>query len=163
MYIKKGKPVFGYKDTFSLDHTLRPIIGAVLLKFQGVIKDKDFGGVPMEIIHYLVDNGYVEYEDPENYTLSKEDFAFARDYWDDIIEELVWSFTTEEPDINNYEFRYIFDEGHFKKQKDGYYQWSISCTNEQESDRYTKDVEEYSKRVQDGYNLFAKYLPSLWW
>ena len=44
MRIHKGKPVFSYKDTYSLDSVLSPVILAGLVKFRDTLKERDVNG-----------------------------------------------------------------------------------------------------------------------
>lgn len=90
MYVKKGKVIFGYKDTFSLDHTLASIIRAALVLFRSTIVEKHHG-VPCEIIAELVESGDIEYG--KNFGVSDEAFDKAFALWLEKIDEMIFAFT----------------------------------------------------------------------
>jgi len=135
MRLTKGKWKASYKDTFSLDYTLAPIILAALQRFRDQ-SDKQMFGTPQSI--------FDEYELPDG---AEE----AHIIWEGVIDHMIYAFdSTNEPDINDYNFTYR-------------YQGLIGCTNTEERDRYRADLMFHNKLKQAGYDLFAKYLTDLWW
>lgn len=145
MRMKGKKPIFGYKDTFNLDATLKPIIHAGLVKFREVItsSDHEFArGVPGKVlsVHYPDYDGMSEV--PEG--------SFEK--WVEIIDKMIFAFDdNEEPDIMEYDLRYEWfgddiDEG-----------------NEDRHKKYDADKSEWRIKVLEGRQMFADYQDCLWW
>lgn len=138
MRLTKGKWKASYKDTFSLDYTLAPIILAALQRFRDQ-SDKTMFGTPQSIFdEYDLPNGAEE----------------AHIIWEGAIDHMIYAFDVRnEPDIKGYDFSY----------NRNLTQGGFGCTNTKERDRYLADILEHNKIKQQGYNLFAKYLTDLWW
>lgn len=85
---RKGKWKFGYKDTYSLDCTLSPIIYAGLSKFHEVLekrnKEKSCLGVPNEYM-----------KDPEQWVTDSD-----VQNWLDDIKKMMYAFENKEPELN---------------------------------------------------------------
>lgn len=138
MRLTKGKWKASYKDTFSLDYTLAPIILAALQRFRDQ-SDKTMFGTPQSI--------FDEYDLPDG---AEE----AHIIWEGVIDHMIYAFDIKnEPDIKDYDFSYNHNLT----------QGGFGCTNTKERDRYLADILEHNKIKQEGYNLFAKYLTDLWW
>lgn len=80
--------VASYKDTFSLDYTLSPIIYAALVKFKEQ-SDKAMFGVPWPIIKDIFGNR-------EDGQYTDEELQTAHDAWITIIDKMIFAF---HPDV----------------------------------------------------------------
>lgn len=152
MIYKKGRWQASYKDTFSLDMTLSPIIYAGLKKFHDVLeqryKEDKCIGIPMPYC-----------SDPEAPLPDEEVKA-----WLDDIKKMMYAFENKEPDIGLYDFDLEFvpvPGGVVKGNCSGPY--TIECDNLEEQARYYADCDEHERLVQEGLNLFSKMYSSLWW
>ena len=160
MKFHKGKTVFNFKDTFSMNDTLAKVISAGLLKYKEVINSKDgHKGVPASIITELIDKGLVEYQ--KDYTLSDEDFEICSKHFDYVLEEMIYAFADNEPDIMSYDFKHTFVED--SVQDSIGVSGSFECSGEDEKQRYTEDFKKHNERCEEGRILFAKHFDSLWW
>ena len=161
MQIKKGKTLFSYKDTWNLNTQLSKVIVSGLLKFKEVINaEEGRKGVPASISCYLVEQGEISYED--GFSLSDEDWEKAYAYFDYVLDEMIFAFSDNEPDIMAYDFKHnmIRDD---VQDDSPCVAMTIECTNEEESTRYNKDMVEYGERCEKGRELFAKFYDGLWW
>ena len=161
MQIKKGKVLFGFKDTFSVNNTLSKVILAGLLKYKEVINAK-WGrkGIPASISQELIEQGKITYQ--KDFQLSDEDCDKCSDYFDHVLDEMIYAFEDNEPDIMLYDFKHTFVEDsvqHYPESTSGTYE----CSNEHESERYTSDMKAHNERCLEGRLLFAKFFDSLWW
>ena len=149
---RKGKWQFGYRDTYSLDHTLSPIIYAGLSKFHEVLekRNKEGGclGVPID---YCA-NPDVDVTDQEVQN------------WLDDIKKMMYAFENKEPDMRNYNFSLDVVPVPGGIAKEGCsVPYTIECDNQEEKARYYADLDVHEKKVQEGLNLFANKYKSLWW
>ena len=142
MRFKGKKVIVSYWDTYDLNHTLNPIICASLKKFLEVIKDEKFSGVPSDVLKEL---GY------ESSNLTDEQLHIGSQLWHSYIEKMIYTFEDQEPCISDYDFEF------------GPIEENLPVSNQQEYDRYNRDLETHAKKVQKGLDLFAKYYKSLWW
>lgn len=149
---RKGKWKFGYKDTYSLDCTLSPIIYAGLQRFHEVLskRNKEGGciGVPSE---YCA-NPDVGVTDQEVQN------------WLDDIKKMMYAFENKEPDMSNYNFSLNIvpvPGGVAKGNCSAPY--TIECDNLEEKDRFNADLSVHEQKVQEGLNLFSQKFKSLWW
>jgi hypothetical protein len=156
MRMKGKKPIFSYKDTWSLDSVLSPIIAEGLKKFLEVSNDPEKGqwfGVP----------GIFETEglNLEN----DEDHLIAFQAWQDCIEEMIYAFENKEPNMNDYDFSYVKGSHHGEKSgpDDRWTRHHMVPDNKDEYDRYRNDETIHLRKVQKGYDLFGKYYSALWW
>ena len=155
MRLVKGKWKASYKDTFSLDYTLNPIIHAALVKFYEQ-KDKTMFGTPSVIYYDLFGSDYRMTD------VSKEDESKAQQYWYECIEKMIYAFDPKsEPSINDYDFSYSWYTE--KTSDNGMKVKTITCSNEEEKERYDNDCLEYERKAKEGRELFAKYYMNLWW
>lgn len=140
MYMKYGKVVFGEKDTFGLNYTLRPIIYAGLIKFKETLEKRDKEGKVYGVPLFEVD----------------QDIDEASKKWFETIEKMCYAFNeNSEPDIVKYNigFDFLMDEGI----------GTISVKDQEAYNQYTKDIEIHEQKVKEGLELFAKYYDALWW
>lgn len=145
MRYSKGRWIASYKDTYSLDCTLSPIIYAGLSKFHEVLekrnKEKGCLGVPDEYM-----------KDPEQWVTDSD----VQDWLDDI-KKMMYAFGDTGPDITEYDFKTLMIPVPEKK---GY---TLQSTNKSERDRYHNDCKIHEEKVQEGLNLFGQKFKSLWW
>lgn len=142
MRYHKGKWKASYKDTWDMEHCLRPIIGAGVSKFLEVLKTKDCASVPVTMLELV---GVEDYND-----VTPEQHQQAHDLWIGILEKMSFAFNSSEPDIHDYKFDIDFVNGR------------SSISNKEEHERYTKDTREYYDKRYEGYRLFGEYLNNLW-
>jgi hypothetical protein len=156
--MKYGKIIFGYKDTFSLDYTLSPIIAAGLIKFKEVITDaKNFDtvGVPTKVL--------VELFGDKQHEFTEEELSLGSKRWVEIIDKMIFAFSGEEPDIKDYAFS--FGEWKTEPVEGGYrlLKSSLEPNNKEEYQRYKDDQLLYQNKKEEGLQLFAQYYENLWW
>ena len=153
MYKNRKGIVFGAKDTWSLDHTLSPIILSALLKFKECSGGNK--GIPMSVLWDMF---------PETlYDHTEEQYEQASTRWDEILGTMIYAFNLKnEPKIQDYAFtfKHSFIDN---KDKNGFTKMDLSVTNEDEYERYKWDEKTYQAKVKEGHLLFGKYLSSLWW
>lgn len=131
--------VASYSDAWDLDYTLSPIIAAGLRKFLEK-RESDFFGTPNSIFRdYGLDHD------------NKNDCAIAHIIWNGILDNMLFAFETEEPDISKYGFSMRLENK------------TITSEGKEEKARYDKDLKEYWDLRQKGTELFGKYFHSLWW
>lgn len=179
MIYKKGRWQASYKDTFSLDMTLSPIIYAGLSKFHDVLeqryKEDKCIGIPMPYC-----------SDPEASLPDEEVQA-----WLDDIKKMMYAFENKEPDIRDYKFymklvpveedasQEIYESakalnkvGAISDEELLEYKpslprmskpYTIECDNEEEYAKYREDCDEHERLVQEGLELTFKRWTNLWW
>ncbi len=152
MRMRGKKPLFSYKDTWSLEMTLSPIICEGLKKFLEVISSEDnCAGCPNTI---FIENNL----DPE----SKEDFDKALEIWYDELQKMIFAFDpNNEPKIEDYDFDYLHRNR--KESEDGTVRYSLESTNKDEEERYNNALKEYAQKCEEGRMSFCKFYDSLWW
>ena len=133
MRFKGRKPIFSDKDTWSLDCTLSPIIGAGLVKFKEVTERKDVAGYPSAVDSY--------------------------EEWVEILEKMIFAFTAKEPKIPSG----IYDMVDLGTDEEGYTEHRIDIVDQEKHDKYTKVENEYHTKVAEGLKLFGEHFRSLWW
>jgi hypothetical protein len=78
------------------------------------------------------------------------------------LEELLWVFSDNEPNIKDYDFHMGFVFGEKEEGAVGV-PCTITCTNDTERDRYHVDQEVYWERKIAGYELSGKLWRELQW
>lgn len=139
------------KDTWDLQEVFNPIILAGLQKFTA---EKRYG-VPGAI--------FVEVKD----TYTTEDTNEASVLWEQILQDMIYAFKNEKPDLDNYDFEFYWTLANSDIKVDmkdippntG---MNILSTNETELARYRADEKAHEIKVQNGLDLFAKYYNCLW-
>ncbi|AHK11188.1 hypothetical protein S14_76 [Shewanella sp. phage 1/4] len=97
MYIKKGKPYFGRKDTWSMDGVLAPIIAAGITKFKDDWCSKSpMAGLNGILTTECIDTGMVSYID--DYAYSPDDWRKMEQVYVYMLDEMIYAFGSEEPD-----------------------------------------------------------------
>jgi len=147
MHKSKGKWRASAKDTWCIENSLSPIILAYLEKLYEQLGESECHGVPM----YYMD-------------LNDQDIYAADKHRMEDLKELIWVFGSEEPRIEDYDFDIKMNVA---KNPDPNARVSgpvtFDITNQEEYDRYTKDVDEYWERKKKGFELFGKIYLSLDW
>lgn len=148
---------FGFKDTFSLDVALSPIILSALKKFKEVTTDpkrKTWVGVKGDVLKEL-------YPD-HKYDYTEEELKVATQYWLDILDKMIYAFDLKnEPNLKDYNFK--FKTWSKKLEGRDLSEFHIEPTNKEEYDRYRKDEEDHWKKVEEGHLLLGKFYRALWW
>jgi hypothetical protein len=152
MIYKKGRWTASYKDTFSLDMTLSPIIYAGLQKFHDVLEQKNHEGKCLGVPSEYCANPDVDVTDIEVQN------------WLDDIKKMMYAFENKEPDMSLYDFKLTMVPVPGGVAKDGCsVPYTIECDNLEEKDRYYADCDEHERLVQEGLDLFSQKFKSLWW
>lgn len=139
----KGKWVASRRDVWDLDCTLSPIILAGIVKFKETIIKSKYSGVP---------SLFVKGED-----VTDEDVK----EWHNTIDSMIYAFDKDNmPDIQDYNFKINLEHG---EKANGSTQIFLNCDNEEEKQRYYKDLEDHQKKCEEGRMLFAKYYENLWY
>ncbi len=148
MIYKKGRWQASYKDTWSLDHTLSPIIYAGLSKFHDVLEQKNHEGKCLGV--------------PNEYMKNEADWVTDSDVqdWLDDIKKMMYAFENKEPDMRDYGFTLTMVE---LEETDRGRSYTIETSNEEESARFDRDREIHEEKVQEGLDLLAKRWKNLWW
>jgi len=151
----KGKWVVSVKDTYHLGE----IDGAVLAHIQKLydtIKDRETIGIPMHYVTLQAElQGVDKYADEVDLDAAHQ--LRLRD-----LEELIWTYTDNEPKIEDYDFHMDFVSGE-KKEGSSLIPCTITCTNDAERDRYHEDEKAYWERKLKGYELAGKLWRELQW
>lgn len=158
MRYTKGRWVASSKDTWSVDTTLNKIIHAYIQKLYNGLKGSKCHGVPMyyvnkqAVIEGLVDNAYEADVDDADLLRFKD------------LEELLWVFGTEEPDVLSYDFDIEMVRGEPNEKGNIPVTFLTTGVNGgAEKGRYHKDCEAYTERKLKGYELFGKIYNTLDW
>ena len=157
MRYSKGKWVASNRDTWSVDSTLNKIIYAYIKKLYDGLSKSECHGVPMVYVdrQAAIDG----LEDGCEGDVSKADALRFKD-----LEELLWVFGTEEPDISDYDFHMEIVRG--EPNERGNTPITILTTGvngEAEKERYHNDCVAYDKRKKKGYILFGEIYNTLDW
>lgn len=143
MHKSKGKWVASRRDVWDLDYTLTPIIFAGLVKFKETVINSKYSGIPS----LFVKGEGVTDEDVKE--------------WHNTIDKMIYAFDKDNmPDIQDYNFKINLEHG---EKANGSTQIFLNCDNEEEKQRYYKDLEDYQERCKEGRMLFAKYYENLWY
>lgn len=147
MRYSKGKYVFNNKEVYGVEVTLNKVILGYLQKLHDSLSKSACHGVPMR---YLEQQAKIDgLENIHEADVDKADILYMKD-----IEELIWVFSDKEPDISDYHFSYEFGND---------VPGGLQCSNPEESERYSKDMNEYSERKLAGYKLFGEIYNDLSW
>lgn len=157
MIYKKGKWQASYKDTFSLDHTLSPIIYAGLQKFHDVLEQKNREGKCLGIPNEYMKN---EADWGSNVNVTDSDVQ----NWLDDIKKMMYAFENKEPDMGAYDFSLEMVPVPGEVAKEGCsVPYTIECDNLEEKARYYADCDEHERLVQEGLKLTFEKWGNLWW
>lgn len=146
MRYTKGKWAASYKDTWSVDYTLSPIILAVMKKFREQ-SQKDYFGHPCCLKE--------DFNLPENFDATFE-------IWEMIIDSIIFAFdSTNEPKIKDFNLKYTHESG--EPNEKGMIPLTIKVNDEEAQQKYYSAVKEYKDKCQVGRDYFSKYYNNLWW
>ena len=135
-----------YKDTFSLDYTLSPIILAALKKFREQ-SHKDMFGYPSRL--------NTDFSLPENSDLGPI-------IWEGLIDHMIYAFDMDnEPKAEDYGYTVDLIRG--EKLDNGCTPVSFKVSSEEAKEAYYAAEKEYEDLCRKGRELFAKYYHNLWW
>lgn len=162
MRYSKGKYVFSNKEVYGVEVTLNKVILGYLQKLHDSLLKSACHGVPMR---YVEQQAKIDSVDPYEADVDKADVLRMKD-----IEELIWVFSSEEPDILSYDFHIdmVTDEDRELVMK-GTTSVKFITTGlngkdgEVEKERYHQDMLEYDKRKKEGYKLFGEIYNDLSW
>lgn len=129
----KGKWVASYRDTWSLDHTLSPIIYAGLKRFHDVLEQKNHEGKCLGVPSEYCTNPDVDVTDIDVQA------------WLDDIKKMMYAFENKEPDMRGYDFKLTMVpvESDLAKSYEGKFgkSYTIECDNLEEKARYYADCD----------------------
>lgn len=151
MRYSKGKWITSNRDTWYVGTTLNKIIYAYIKKLHDGLSKSECHGVPMHYVERQAEIDGIDYSYDGD--VNKADALRIKD-----LEELLWVFGTEEPDISDYDFTY---PNWLSKTESG--GMDFTCSNEVERDRYHNDCVAYNERKQKGYILFGQIYSTLDW
>jgi hypothetical protein len=155
MRYTKGKWIASYRDTYSLDYTLSPIIYAGLSKFHEVLEKRNKEGGCLGV--------------PNEYMKDESEWVTDSDVqdWLDDIKKMMYAFENNEPDIRDYNFKLTtvpYEDETTKSYEPKYGKsFKIECDNEEEKLRYYADLDAHKIKVQEGLELTFKNWTNLWW
>lgn len=144
MTVVKGRWRASYKDTFSLDSTLSPIIYAGLKRFHDALEQKNREGGCLGVPSEYCANPDVDVTDQDVQN------------WLDDIKKMMYAFENKEPDMSLYDFKLSMVPVPGGVAKEGMsIPYTIECDNLEEKARYYADCDEHERLVQEGLNLFS--------
>jgi hypothetical protein len=152
MYIKKGKPCFGYKDTWSMGCTLAPIITSGLIKFREEWL-KSGNGMAGTVISDLLDMGVVTSLGENIWEFTSEDWVKMDQVFLHFLDEMIFAFDDNEPDNMEFNLRFLPRDLDFTEEE--------REANKLEHSRYRKVLKEHQDRCDKGRMLFAEYFNAL--
>lgn len=152
MRYSKGRWIASYRDTYSLDMALSPIIYAGLSKFHEVLEKRNKEGGCLGVPSEYCANPDIDVTDQD-----------VQDWLNDI-KKMMYAFENKEPDMKDYNFSLEMVPVPGGVAKEGCsVPYTIKCDNEEEKARYYADLDAHEKKVQEGLNLFSLRYKSLWW
>lgn len=134
MYIKKGKPHFGKKDTWSMNYVLAPIIAAGLVKFKEDWLVRHEAGLNGGLTQWCVDTGMVGYID--DYDYSEADWGKMEQVYLYMLDEMIYAFSSERPEYSKH--------------------------SSVDFETHIVNTKAYYARCDIGRGFFAEYFDSLW-
>ena len=155
MRLKGKKPIFSYKDTWSMDATLSPIIAAGLQKFVDVCRERHRNGDALGVPGAFLSDEYPSFT--ANHDVTDE----MVEAWFDCVDEMIYAFANDGPSIGDYDFEFFRERG--EPDERGMIPYSITPSNEAEYQRYREDEKAHEDRCKRGRALLSKYYDCLWW
>ena len=155
MYKKRGEWIVNVKDTYHLGEINSAVLAHIQKLFDSII-DKECVGIPMYYVDKQAELQCVDHHS-DDVDLDAAHQLRLRD-----LEELIWTYTDNEPKITDYDFHMNWIHGEKVKGSIGI-PVEITCTNEEELNRYTKDNKENWERTLAGYELAGKIWRELQW
>ena len=151
---QRGKWIVSQKDTYS-NECINSVMLAYVTKLYETIKDRETIGIPM---YYVEKQAGIQGVDDKYSDKVNLDAAHQLRLKD--LEELIWVYTDNEPNIEDYDFHIDF----VCKEGDGEFTpVTFNCTNDAERDRFHMDQDAYWKRKLEGYELAGKLWRELQW
>jgi len=157
MRYSKGKWIASNRDTWSVDTTLNKIVYAYIKKLYDGLSKSDCHGVPMLYVKRQAEIDGLKCD--WNGCPDKADLLRMKD-----LEELLWVFGTEEPDISDYDFHIEMISGETNERGSTPITFLTTGINgEAEKERYHNDCVAYDERKKKGYVLFGEIYHTLDW
>ena len=150
MRMRGKKAIFNFKDTWSLDLVLSPIISAGLKRFKEVItdpKNEDSVGYP-GALHVIAEEDATDDE--------------MRALWVDTLDTMIYAFDAKEPEMPNGMFKHTPNEVEVISGTK-YTSTELKVKDEVRFARYKQDRDLHWAKVKEGHALFARFYTSLWW
>ena len=147
--MKGKKPIFSYKDTWSLDSVLDPIIAAGLHKFKEVVVSENRGYPAI-----------FEMSDEQKAMFDDEDYCdkISMNEWIRVLDRMIYAFEAPEPEIPD-----VLEHKFGEPREDGLIPMEIIVTNPEAHAKYKWLSEDHERKVVEGRELFSKYYNYLWW
>lgn len=154
MYKKRGEWIVNVKDTYHLGE-IDSVMLAYIQKLYDTIKDREAIGIPMYYVSkQAAIQGVDDYSDDVDLDAAHQ--LRLRD-----LEELIWTYTDNEPDIQDYDFHIEMISG--EPLENGNIPVDFKVTNQEACDKYDEDREAYWERKLKGYELAGKLWRKLQW
>lgn len=150
----KGKWIVNVKDTYHLAEIDSAVL-AHIQKLYDTIKDRETVGIPMYYCNKQAEiQGLDKYADGVDLDAAHQ--LRLRD-----LEELIWTYTDNEPDIGDYDFHIEMLSG--EPLENGHIPVDFKVTNQEGRDKYHSDEKAYWERKLKGYELAGKLWRELQW
>lgn len=150
----KGKWIVNVKDTYHIEEINSAVL-AHIQKLYDTIKDKEVVGIPMYYCDKQAELQGIDHHS-DDIDLDAAHQLRLRD-----LEELIWTYTDNEPDIMSYDFEINFLEG--SPTGRGTTTYETEVINQEGMDKYRADEIAYWERTISGYALAGKIWRELQW
>ena len=157
MRIKHGKVKFGYRDTYGVHNTLRPIIHDWLVNFKKTIQQVDERGGCIGVPSSILKDFGIEPDESGNH--SDDTLAEGIQKWYEVLDEMIYGFSEEPPIPDDVDFTMRT----VKEYDNGLTEVTVDVSNQTSYDAYLAQEREFYQRAEKGRELFAKYFENLWW
>lgn len=155
MRYHKGKWKAAAKDTYCVETTLDKIVLAHITKLYDLIKDRETVGIPMTYVEQQAAlQGVDKYSDDVDLDAAHQ--LRLRD-----LEELIWTYSDNEPVMEDYNFHIEMIPS--KPKDNGNVPVEFKITNQEGRDKYHAAQEVYWERKLKGYELAGKLWRELSW
>lgn len=157
MRIKRGKVKFGYRDSYDVEDSLRPIIHDWLVNFKKTLQDIDTRGGCVGVPLTMID----ELGEPKSDDGCYDETEIRRglELWYEKLDEMIFGFSPEPPIPSSVDF--IMRE--HETTAEGFTRVTIDVVDEEAYNRHLEDEKQFYERAEKGRELFAKHFESLWW
>ena len=153
-------------DSWSLDHTLALVIYPALLQLKAVKH-----GIPNEFVQV----GGEDYADQQSFDFYKESyndsFNEACKRWDEVLDKMIWAFGELLNDDYEDKYRhgqadydFVESDKMFPNPISGKIEKTYQMVDKNPDGHWTdyEGIELHNQRMQEGFELFAKYYRNLW-
>lgn len=155
MHYRKGRWQAAKRDTYCVETTLNKIMLAHITKLYELIKDRDTIGIPMHYVGLQAEiQGVDKYSDDVDLDAAHQ--LRLRD-----LEELIWTYSDNEPNMEDYNFHIEMTFG--EEDERGFCSCDFDITNQEGLDKYRKAEDTYWERKIAGYELAGKLWNNLSW